>query len=229
MTHASKSTATAGSAGSSQSAGVEGASGSNAASAAGMRCARCDRLGCAPGLATCFFYGRLRDTHPDAGWGDTVPHLTQIEWSLEEDLIVMHGKRFRQGFASGQGCNCLIDTLRSKLSLDVSLAAVRADLRKLFPFSGSRAHVTAGNYLTLADHWMAVVDLLFKYDQSGKLKLTHEQLEIVCVDLAYLYNGEVAGTGGTTLHIGRIGTNHFIPLHQCFLTFRRRLALAVDV
>ena len=141
----------------------------------------------------------------------------------------MHGKRFRQGFASGQGCNCLVDTLRFKLCLDVSLAAVRADLRKLFPFFGSCAHVIAGNYLTLTDHWIAVVDLLFKYDQSGKLKLTHEQLEIVCVDLAYLYNGEVAGTGGTTLHIGRIGTNHFIPLHQCFLTFRRRLALAVDV
>ena len=202
--------------GASTGLGASSSSGRNAAFAAGMRCARCDRFGCSPELPACFFYGRLRDTHPDAGWGDNVPHLTQIEWSLERDLIVMHGKRFRQGFADGQGCNCLIDTLRSKLCLDVSLAAVRAELMKLFPFPGSRAHVTAGNYLTLADHWMTVVDLLFKYDQSGQPKLTHEQLKIVCVDLAYLDNGEVVGTGGTTLHIARIGTNHFIPLHQCF-------------
>ena len=75
--------------------------------------------------------------------------------------------------------------------------------------------VTDSNFLTLAYHWKATVDLLFKYDMSGKPKLTHEQVNIICVDVEYVGNGEVVGTGQLVLHIARVHGNHFIPLNKC--------------
>ena len=108
-------------------------------------CHACDRIGCWHANPRCLFYNRARDTHEDAQWGDTVPHLrqtitrctadgTQMQgrmqvywWREYHDVrFVINEQHFKMGKASGHECNCLIDTLRQQLHLDCDVRAVRA-------------------------------------------------------------------------------------------------------
>ena len=135
--------------------------------------------------------------------------MTQTAWHMEGADIIVNGRRYGRGFASGLQNNCLIDAIRQQLGVAANVAFVRSELQRRFP-SGPD-FVSAANFLTLHLHWGAVIDLLFEADVSGKPKVNHTTFQITCVDLTYLDNGEVVGSGPAKLSIARENTNHFIP------------------
>ena len=86
------------------------------------RCCRCDKIGHT--ADACIFFANERDDHPDAGWGDTTPHLQQTQilltvkgqviernrrppgwWNGQRLEISVDGIWFVPGSASGEGCN----------------------------------------------------------------------------------------------------------------------------
>ena len=98
-----------------------------------LTCRNCGRVGHEDNRhLTWPYYNRDRENHADAAMGDTVPHMSQTNIGLYLDgaplaygaqrsaqwyegrklEIVVDGKSFEFGTASGEGCNCLIDTLR---------------------------------------------------------------------------------------------------------------------
>ena len=118
-----------------------------------------------------------------------------------------------RGTASGEGCNCLIDTLRQLVSAakpSTCLKEIRNALRGRFKSGPDK--VTAGNYLTFDVHWKGVVELLEKDPDDYK---------ITCIDLDFHGHGEVVGNVGDaghegiiSLYIARENGNHFVPLHK---------------
>ena len=118
-----------------------------------------------------------------------------------------------RGTASGEGCNCLIDTLRQLIAPSKPITCmkeIRNALRKRFK-SGSDK-VTAGNYLTFDAHWRSVIELVEK---------DSEDFKITCIDLDFRGHGEVVGNfddsgleGIISLYIARENGNHFVPLHK---------------
>ena len=113
-------------------------------------CSKCDRKGCSPANPQCPYFGRDRHSHPDGGWGDTVPHLTQTEWRMDGDTVVVDGMTFTRGRATGVHNNCLIDTLRQTAGVSVNVDHVRSQLQVLFPNGPQR--VSECNYLELQFH-----------------------------------------------------------------------------
>ena len=117
-----------------------------------LHCDRCDKLGHAS--HECPSYPLARGeiegatNHPDSGWGDNVQHISQISirivangveqkaarrepyWYQKKILDIQLGnKSYHLGSASGDGCNCLIDTLRQViLGIMCNVAGVRAKL-----------------------------------------------------------------------------------------------------
>ena len=94
-------------------------------------CHACDVVGCWRMNSYCSYYSRNRDRHSDAGLGDTVPHMREVHVVCVADGSARQGRqninwwRGRQvhfvfhrdtvycmGSASGDECNCLIDTVR---------------------------------------------------------------------------------------------------------------------
>jgi len=155
--------------------------------------------------------------HPDAAWGDTVPHIRQVAVRIEGERVVVDAQVYFRGRASGAANNCLIDTLRQKLDIvGVSSAWVRARLRERFP-SGA-GEVTANNFLTLDIHWSSIIEFLGQGAMEVGLRqrpLQASIFKIVCVDLesfGELIHGDVVGNGPMILMIARTGHNHFIPL-----------------
>ena len=109
-------------------------------------CHSCGRRGCWHTNLLCFFFQRNREAHRDALMGDSAPHMrethitctadgTQMEgrlhinwWSRYHHVqfLVNDAQPFTMGRASGEECNCLIDTLRQQLHLECDIRAVRA-------------------------------------------------------------------------------------------------------
>ena len=155
--------------------------------------------------------------HRDADWGDSVPHLTQTAWHREGELVVIEGRLYEQGHASGHENNCLIDTLRQSLGIEADASWVREQLECRFHRDAviGEAVVRCGAFLELQHHWRDTIELLFEADQSGKVKCCRESFKITCVDLRYMGHGDVVGYGPHHLYIARVGANHFIPLILC--------------
>jgi len=208
-----------------------------------LRCTSCDK----PGHANnedrqCEFYGRARGqiewalNHPDSGLGNTVPHISETQirvssngveqteahrepfWYENQVLeIEVAGHAYRLGSASGDGCNCLIDTLRQKLpGIICNVSQVRQELENRH--RGKATQISPGAYLSL-DFWEDIVDLL-KYNnavtQAVRESWAH-RFRVVCVDLAWIGHGEVFPHGArssdrTSLVIARVNQNHFVPL-----------------
>ena len=124
-------------------------------------------------------------------------------------LLRVNGNVYVVGTASGDGCNCLIDTLRQKLgNFPVNLSSVRAKLQQLFPHG--QKQVTEGSYLELEFHWESVISFLG--EAAGK-RFNPHQFQVFCIDLDnYDGNGDVVGSGSRTLRIARENGNHFVPL-----------------
>ena len=109
-------------------------------------CHGCDRQGCWHASSSCLFYKRFREPHADALMGDSAPHMRETRvtctadgsemegrrkvnwWTQHSDVrfVVNEAQQFSMGTASGEECNCLVDTLRQRLHLDCDIKAVRA-------------------------------------------------------------------------------------------------------
>ena len=126
---------------------------------------------------------------------------------------------FGLGRASGDGCNCLIDTLRQKLPAVIcNIPYVRSRLEERHQHRATR--ITPGDYLDLAHYWEDIVNLLGEYNQVQPVTWAWAvKFRIVCVDMTHIGHGDVLPRGvpqgqRTTLHIARVNLNHFIPLHR---------------
>ena len=133
--------------------------------------------------------------------------------------ICIDGASYGLGRASGEGCNCLIDTLRQKLPAvicDVPLVRRLLEARH----RQRETRITPGDYLDLEDYWEDILNLLGEC--NAVRPVTREwavDFRIVCVELTFIGNGLVVPRGvprgqRTTLHIARVNLNHFIPLHR---------------
>ena len=115
-------------------------------------CHACQALGCWRTKPSCPFYGRDREGHRDASFGDNVPHMhqTRIEilkdgvalqpgrrlsqsWWIGHNIVLrIEGLHYCMGAASGDGFNCLIDTLRQSLGLVCNVSYVRRILEQWY-------------------------------------------------------------------------------------------------
>ena len=129
--------------------------------------------------------------------------------------IVIDGQRFRLGHASGEGCNCLIDTLRQKIGVACNVAPVRKCLEEQHRHLSTR--IVPGAFLAL-DLWYDIINLIWQHGEMPQ-STAHcvERLRIVCADLTWVGNGEALlrgplGQEDRVLHIARVNENHFVPL-----------------
>ena len=107
------------------------------------------------------------------------------------------------GSASGEECNCLIDTLRQQLHLECDIIAVRAFVQE------RHAGLIQGAYLELEHHWRDVMDGFAEFVGGDFMPANYK---IICVDANFIGNGDVEGEGATILYIARQNANHFVPL-----------------
>ena len=200
-------------------------------------CRNCGQVGHASNADRCCpYYRRDPDRHRDAPAGDNVPHMSQLDIRVFADgvqqavamevphwyegralEIFVNDVAFELGRASGDGCNCLIDTLRQKLpGIICSVAAVRAELEERH--RGTASHIP-GDYLDI-DSSLEIIDLSRAFNEVARVSQSWaHRFQVVCVDLTWLGNGEVLPrevTSGsrTTLHIARANQNHFVPLFK---------------
>ena len=186
-------------------------------------CHACDRIGCWNANPSCRFFNRSREAHADAQLGDVVPHMRETRITCTADGTLMQGRlnvrwweRYRavrftindsaplmMGFASGDECNCLIDTLRQQLHLDCDTIAVRAFVQ------ARHADLIQGDYLELQHHWR---DVIYGFAEFVGGEFTPANYKIICVDANFIGNGDVEGNGATILYIARQNANHFVPL-----------------
>ena len=128
--------------------------------------------------------------------------------------ITVNGIPFTIGWASGEGCNCLISTINQLLRTCVRSDIVRADLQRQFPSGSDR--VTDNNFLDFDVHWAAIVESLGRHSQTlpgGLRSLDPTRLQFTCVDLVYLGQGATVGNpNGLRYYIARERTSHFVPL-----------------
>ena len=185
--------------------------------------------------------------HPDSGWGNNVPHVSEthiriladgVEQSASRKMpywyrgkildIELDGQSYYLGSASGDGCNCLIDTLRQAIpGIICSVSTVRAALENRH--RGLPSAIAPGDFLPL-ELWEDVIDLLGIHNALGRLQTSWaHRFRVVCVDLTWIGNGDVFPRGAasdsrTTLPIARVNQNHFVPLlrlHSCDARWRR--------
>ena len=188
---------------------------------------------------------RERVIHSDAKLGDTEPHMSQTDITMYlgdhqivhpplhaswyEDpkfKIAIDNREFTLGTASGDGCNCLIYTMRQLLNApphhygipEDSVSRVRHSL-EAYDGSSGVSPVRPGEYLDLTREWENVINLLAGFGRGLANTTTQasDQFEVVCVDLTYIGHGERLPSGHTdthrqTLHMARINSNHFVPL-----------------
>ena len=110
-------------------------------------CHACGITGCWIENRNCTFVGRSRVAHIDGTLGNNVPHfrgelnirvldnenpvkmsrtILPADWWLWQNVVIeIDGDRYRMGSASGNGCNCLIDTLRQALDVVCNVDQIR--------------------------------------------------------------------------------------------------------
>ena len=201
-----------------------------------LGCTSCGRLGHASNAhPQCLFYERERNVHLDSHGGSSVQHMSQTSIQILADgimqcasrrkpywyeghrlRIMVDDQQFALGKASGEGCNCLIDTLRQKLGVEsCNIADVRRRLEALHELC--ETEILPHDYLSL-DYWEDIISLIT--EQSGHSAGTvraASRFQVNCIDLTWIGHGEVLPRGVrreqcTVLHIARVNQNHFVPL-----------------
>ena len=133
--------------------------------------------------------------------------------------VEFSGHRFIKGFASGLGCNCLIETLLACLNDNgipcvANIPWIRNELRKLFPQGENQ--VTARNYLDLRNHWRPIIDLigvsarLHGCDTENQIYARNFTVTAVLEDTRVV--SEKDGDGPIELFMLNEGIRHFVPL-----------------
>ena len=155
-----------------------------------LMCERC----VLPGDLLC---GRCAGAHRDSGAFGPVDHMFQV--------YLTDVRRFgRKGFASGDGCNCLIDSVSRATNTQVDAPYIRKQLQQFFGRVGPR-RVTASNYLTFDIHLPMIV---------ACMGLPITDYKFVLIHLDTWQNGDIVGDGPTPLYIGNEGNNHFEPWYM---------------
>jgi len=128
--------------------------------------------------------------------------------------VFVDGYAFRIGRASGEGCNCLIDTLKQLLGTDIPSELVRADLQREFREGDNK--VTRSNFLDFEVHLPAIVRSLDKHARvrhPGRQRLDPNHVQFTCIDLVYVGQGASVGDPSDQhFYIARENTNHFVPM-----------------
>ena len=188
-------------------------------------CHACGVVGCWRTNLTCRYYNRDRVKHRDAGLGDTVPHMREvnavcvadgsareglqnINWWLGRQVhfVFQRDLVYFMGSASGDECNCLIDSLRQCLDVICDVGRVRSLVQR------SNPHLIFGDYMELQHHWRDVIRCI---GVVLGMNLTPQDFSIICVDALHVGHGDREGTGTRTLYIARQNANHFVPLFHC--------------
>ena len=186
-------------------------------------CHACDEKDCWQASPKCPFFGRSRELHQDAAWGDSVPHMRETGLTCTADGLGIEGQQsvnwwkqyrnvcfhvnevnhFEMGTASGDECNCLIDTIRQQLNLKCDIRAVRNYVQARHP------SIAATDYLELQQHWKDIISGLAHVVGSNFVASSYQ---IICVDAMFIGNGDVEGNGARILYMARQNANHFVPL-----------------
>ena len=196
-------------------------------------CHACDKAACWRTNLACSYYNRHRERHSDGGLGDNVPHMSQTrieilkdgtvlqtgrilapEWWINHSIVIrIEGVDYFMGVASGNGCNCLIDTLRQCLNLICNVAYVRQVLEERH--RGRNSQIQYMEYLQLDWHWRDVLELLAQHNLVDR-SFDVNDFRVVCVDMNMPGHGDVFGRAEArhTLYIGRQNLNHFVPLFR---------------
>ena len=188
-------------------------------------CHACGVVGCWRTKLTCRYYNRDRVKHRDAGLGDTVPHMREVNVVCVADGSAREGRQninwwlgrqvhfvfqrdlvYFMGSASGDECNCLIDSLRQCLDVICDVARVRSLVQR------SNRHLIFGDYMELQHHWRDVIRCI---GVVLGMNLAPQDFSIICVDALHVGHGDREGTGTRTLYIARQNANHFVPLFHC--------------
>ena len=178
----------------------------------------------------CPYYLRERVVHPDAvATGSAAPDMFErapvtITKRAHEDLGTVHfssGTRiFVKGYASGNGNNCLIDSLVQAIQMHfpeilVNITWIRSELQLRYPSSRPYA-VTKTNFLDLRNHWEAVVDLILMNARAQGCMLPDDvsaaSFQIISVQEDAQVVGDHVGTGPFHLYLLNQGFLHFLPL-----------------
>ena len=200
-----------------------------------MRCERCDRVGHTS--EECPYFRHARLDHPDAAMGDSVPHMSERDiavfcnsarvsqprmspgwWRGKDIEIVVDQERFFMGTASGEGCNCLIDSLRQVLPTAVcNVPFIRTEIEKLHQNRASA--IIPGDYLDLALYWRDIIDLVGLHNLVRVIENMSVHYRVICVDMCWIGHGDVEPSdqaGGRRMHVylARLDGNHFVPLHR---------------
>ena len=186
-------------------------------------CHACGKTDCWQMNPACPYFGRCREDHQDAELGDSIPHMRETHITCTADGFAIEGRHgidwwkqykdvcfsinevnhFSMGKASGEECNCLIDTLRQQMNLKCDVRAVRNYLQT------QHSNLAATEFLELQKHWMDIIAGLAHV--LGK-KIDASAYRIICVDAMFVGNGDVEGNGSHTLYIARQNADHFVPL-----------------
>ena len=163
-------------------------------------------------------------------WKDGVrlPNDTQLapNWYVGHRVEVsVDNMRFQLGTATGDGCNCLIDTLRQLLNElpDVLIPqSCLPEVRRLLEdkHRDGPTPISSRDYLDLAHYWEDVVNLLWDQDRiRQQLTRRAKSFEIICADILYVGNGDRLPhqrdpSRRRGLYVARVNGNHFVPLRR---------------
>ena len=124
-----------------------------------------------------------------------------------------------KGFASGAGCNCLIQTLLACLNDNGLLCVadvpwIRHELRRRFRQGENR--VTEANYLDLRNHWTSIIDLIgisarrHGCDPTNQIHARNFNVTAVLEERRIVVERD--GVGAISLFVLNEGNQHFVPL-----------------
>jgi len=139
--------------------------------------------------------------------------LKPMWWIGHRIVIRIEGLDYFVGAASGDGCNCLIDSLRQCLNLICNVSYIRQVLEDRH--RGQDSQIEQSDYLQLDLHWRDILELLAQHNLCER-NFDVNDCRIVCVDMILCGHGDVVGSDEAhhILYICRQNMNHFVPLFR---------------
>ena len=189
-------------------------------------CHRCDEIGCCDANCKHFKHERPNVAEAADGSGRAAADLferTPVQIHREAGnlnvLVEFSNRTFIKGFASGAGCNCLIQTLLACLNDNGLLCVadvpwIRQELRRRFRQGENR--VTEANYLDLRNHWTSIIDLIgisarrHGCDPTNQIHARNFNVTAVLEERRIVVERD--GVGAINLFVLNEGNQHFVPL-----------------
>ena len=170
--------------------------------------------------------------------GGQIAHRTEFHWKRigrdrhGQKVIRLEDGLYFVGSASGDGCNCLINSLLQCINWGgrVHVKSVRRSLMREFsqrcgpqcnplvegahrPCRPDCMRVVEGSYL-LAEHWSAVLRLMAEQVLPDATRFRVSEFQLRVIELTWEDHGDVLGERGAPRRftIARTGRNHFVPV-----------------